>query len=123
VQCLLPDEAIKVGELTEATGLGRHTTSSARLYHLPGGGEVIDSPGVREFRLGDLQRETLAQGFPEFRPLLGHCRFRDCRHEREPGCALTNAATAGEINPRRLESFRRLAGEIEERRRPDWEQD
>lgn len=121
VKCLLPEADIRVGALTKSTGLGRHTTSSARLYHLPDGGDVIDSPGVREFRLWELDRDALAQGFREFRPLLGQCRFRDCRHENEPGCALTDAASGGRIELSRLESYRRMAAEIEARRRPEWD--
>jgi ribosome biogenesis GTPase len=121
VQALMPDEQVRVGALTEGTGLGRHTTSSARLYHLPTGGAVIDSPGVREYQLWDLRRDALAQGFIEFRPLLGQCRFRDCRHESEPGCALSAAASSGEISARRLESFRRIAAEVESRHKPEWQ--
>jgi len=121
IKTLLPDAEIRVGALAETTGLGRHTTSSARLYHLPNGGAVIDSPGVREFRLWELPRETIAQGFPEFRPLLDHCRFRDCRHHKEPGCALTNAVEAGTISRERLESYRRIVADVETRRRPEWE--
>ncbi|SCZ56324.1 small ribosomal subunit biogenesis GTPase RsgA [Thiohalomonas denitrificans] len=112
---LLPDEAITVGDLAELTGLGRHTTSSARLYHLPSGGDVIDSPGVREFRLWPMSEPELAEGFPEFHPFLGGCRFRDCRHRSEPGCAILAAVEAGKIKPQRLTSFRRIAANVAEK--------
>lgn len=114
IQALLPEADIRVGEVADQTGLGRHTTSVSRLYHLPNGANVIDSPGVREFRLWGMDRETLAKGFVEFRPLLGTCRFRDCRHEDDPGCALREAAGKGRISRRRLENFLRIAAAMEE---------
>jgi len=114
IQTLLPQADIRVGEVAEQTGLGRHTTSVSQLYHLPDGAEVIDSPGVREFRLWGMDRDALAHGFAEFRPFLGTCRFRDCRHEDDPGCALREAAENGRISPRRLESFHRIAAAMEQ---------
>jgi len=109
IQTLLPDQDIQVGRLSEATGLGRHTTSAATLYRLPGGGELIDSPGVRSFRLGPLSREAMEQGFREFRPLLGQCRFRDCLHDQEPDCAIRDGVAQGRIHPRRLANFLHLS--------------
>lgn len=114
VQSLLPEAVISVGELSVQSGLGQHTTSTARLYHLPTGGHIIDSPGVREFRLWPMSRHELAQGFVEFRPYLGQCKFRDCRHEHEPGCALREAVTSGELNAARLESYLKIALQLEE---------
>lgn len=114
VQSLLPEAVISVGELSVQSGLGQHTTSTARLYHLPTGGHIIDSPGVREFRLWPMSRHELAQGFVEFRPYLGQCKFRDCRHEHEPGCALREATANGEINSVRLESYLKIALQLEE---------
>lgn len=108
VQALLPQEAIKVGALAERSGLGRHTTSAARYYRLPNGGAIIDSPGVREFSLWHMEAPELAQGFIEFRPHLGHCRFRDCSHRHEPGCALQQALADGAISAERLASFHRM---------------
>lgn len=105
INALLPDLAVQVGRLSEATGLGRHTTSTTTCYELPQGGYLIDSPGVRSFRLLDLSRVQLEQGFREFRPLLGRCQFRDCRHRQEPGCAVKAAVERGEIDPQRLENF------------------
>ncbi|MGE0079921.1 MAG: small ribosomal subunit biogenesis GTPase RsgA [Thiohalomonadaceae bacterium] len=122
VNALIPEAAVRVGELTEAAH-GRHTTSAARLYPLDGGGAIIDSPGVRAFRLWAMTREQLAHGFPEFRPFLGHCRFRDCRHEAEPGCALRAAVEEGKASAKRLASFQAIARDIEERHRPEWERE
>jgi len=116
VQALLPDQDIQVGRLSEATGFGRHTTSAATCYRLPGdqagggvgGGRLIDSPGVRSFRLTGLTQAELEQGFRELAPLRGHCRFRDCRHLDEPDCAVRTAVAEGSIDPRRLEHFHHL---------------
>jgi ribosome biogenesis GTPase / thiamine phosphate phosphatase len=109
INVLLPDHDVETGRLSGATGLGRHTTSAATLYRLPQGGELIDSPGVRSFRLTDLSREELEQGFPEFRPYIGQCRFHNCTHQHEPGCAIRAAVTEGRISPLRLENFLRLS--------------
>lgn len=105
VQALLPDREIQVGRLSEATGLGRHTTSSATRYRLSGGGVLIDSPGVRSFRLGKLDRQQLEHGFRELAPFLSHCRFHNCTHDHEPGCAVREAVEQGRIHPERLANF------------------
>lgn len=105
---LVPDHDLRIGELSVASGKGRHTTTVTMLFHLPDGGDIIDSPGVREFRLWPLSASELAGGFREFRPYLGRCRYRDCRHLHEPDCALSAAAGRGSISPLRLESYRSL---------------
>lgn len=117
VKVLLPDLEIQIGRLSHATGLGRHTTSTTSLYQLPEGGELIDSPGVRSFRLVRLERSQLEQGFREFRPYLRHCRFGDCAHQQEPDCALRGAVAAGAIDPRRLENFLHMADKLEKQSR------
>ncbi|MBT2969356.1 MAG: small ribosomal subunit biogenesis GTPase RsgA [Candidatus Thiodiazotropha sp. (ex Ctena orbiculata)] len=109
VNALLPTMSVETGRLSDATGLGRHTTSAATCYSLPQGGELIDSPGVRSFRLTDLSQQELEQGFTEFHPFLGRCRFHNCSHDHEPGCAIQAAMESGEINPLRLENFLRLS--------------
>ncbi|MCU7942341.1 MAG: small ribosomal subunit biogenesis GTPase RsgA [Candidatus Thiodiazotropha sp. (ex Cardiolucina cf. quadrata)] len=109
VNALLPSMKVETGRLSSATGLGRHTTSAATCYTLPQGGELIDSPGVRSFRLTDLSRQELEQGFIEFRPFLGHCRFHNCSHDHEPGCAIQAAMESAEITPHRLDNFLRLS--------------
>jgi ribosome biogenesis GTPase len=116
IKTLLPDREIQIGRLSKATGLGRHTTSAATCYRLTGGGVLIDSPGVRSFRLGTIDRERLQQGFREFRPFLGACRFADCHHDQEPDCAIRDAVDQGLINPLRLSNFKHLLAEAEQTR-------
>jgi ribosome biogenesis GTPase len=106
VNALLPGAAAAEGSLSDAEDKGRHTTTSARLFHLPGGGRLIDSPGIREFGLGHIEPRQVLEGFVEFREWLGACRFRDCAHDTEAGCALRAALDAGRIDPRRMQSYR-----------------
>jgi ribosome biogenesis GTPase len=108
INALIPRQDVLEGSLSDATGLGRHTTSAATLYALESGGEIIDSPGVRSFRLGELTRRELERGFREFTPFLGQCRFHNCAHLAEPGCAIQAAAEAGEISLERLGSYRHM---------------
>jgi ribosome biogenesis GTPase len=112
VNALVPEAQVRVAEISAALDSGRHTTTHARLYRLEGGGEIVDSPGMQEFGLHHLDVRDLARAFVEFRPWLGHCRFRDCRHLAEPGCAVAAACERGEIGRRRLESYRKLAQEL-----------
>ncbi|MGD8854260.1 MAG: small ribosomal subunit biogenesis GTPase RsgA, partial [Gammaproteobacteria bacterium] len=109
IKALLPDRDIRVGALSRLSGLGRHTTTVAMLYHLPDGGDLIDSPGVRDFSLCPVPPEELARGFVEFRPYLGQCRFHNCRHLSEPGCAVQAAVRSGSISRQRLGSYQHLA--------------
>jgi len=109
---LLPDHDIRVGDLSSAAGLGRHTTTAAALYHLPGGGRLIDSPGVREFHLSHLPQEAVANGFIEFAPLLGSCRFRDCSHSHEKGCAILESVERGDISASRLASYHQIVASM-----------
>ena len=115
INALLPGTELLEGELSDATGLGRHTTSAATLHALEGGGEIIDSPGVRSFRLSRLTRQELEDGFPELRTLKGQCRFGDCTHRHEPGCAVREALEASRIHPDRLASFHHLAEQTSDR--------
>lgn len=108
VNRLLPGADMAVGALSELTQKGTHTTTTARLFHFPGGGRLIDSPGIREFGLGHVDVADVEAGFIEFGPFLGRCRFRNCSHEHEPGCALLQAIEDGEISQPRLNSFRML---------------
>jgi ribosome biogenesis GTPase len=114
---LQPRRNIAVGALSDASGLGRHTTTTTMLYHLPGGGDLIDSPGVRDFSLWKVDAAQVADGFREFRPHLGMCRFRDCRHVAEPGCAIVAAVSRGEITARRLASYRNILDSSDNPRR------
>ncbi len=108
IKALLPDREIRIQALSQVTGHGAHTTTTGTLYHLPDGGALIDTPGVRSFELGEISLRDLDQGFADIAPFLGRCRFSDCRHRSEPGCALREAAAQGEIDPRRLDSYQRL---------------
>ncbi|MCY1270330.1 Small ribosomal subunit biogenesis GTPase RsgA [compost metagenome] len=114
VNSLLPGVDTRVGALSELTGKGTHTTTTARLFHFPGGGELIDSPGIREFGLGHVSREDVEAGFIEFGELLGTCRFRDCKHDREPGCALLKALEDGRVHPQRMASYRHILASLPE---------
>lgn len=109
INTLLAEAVTPEGALSQARDKGRHTTTSARLYHFPDGGDLIDSPGIREFHLEHLDRETLLHGFIEFRAYLGKCKYRDCRHDREPGCALKEAVEQKAIHPDRMASFRLIS--------------
>jgi ribosome biogenesis GTPase len=108
VNALVPGAAAPTREISRALGAGRHTTTHARLYRLDGASRVIDSPGMQEFGLHHLGERDMAEAFPEFRPLLGSCRFNDCRHAGEPGCAIAAAVEAGGIGAQRLEFYRRM---------------
>ena len=108
IKRLLPELDIATGKLSDASGLGKHTTTATTLYHLPLGGNLIDSPGVRDFKLGKTGPLELGNGFREFHGLLGECKFSDCRHLSEPGCAITAAVESGAISTRRYDSYRKL---------------
>ena len=112
VNALVPYAAARVREISTALGTGRHTTTHAELYHLDDTSHLIDSPGLQEFGLHHLSVEDAAHAFLEFRPFLGACRFRDCRHLVEPDCAIAAAAREGQISEPRLASYRRLAHEL-----------
>lgn len=105
---LLATAEIKVGAATEHVH-GLHTTTAARLYHLDGGGDVIDSPGVRDFILWQMTPAQIAAGFKEFRAYLGQCKFRDCDHWHNAGCALQQALEDGKISAQRFNSYQRLS--------------
>ncbi len=106
---LMPQAAAQTREVSASLGTGKHTTSHARLHHLDAQSDLIDTPGVQAFGVHHLAFNELAAAFVEFRPHLGLCRFRDCRHLEEPGCAIAAAHESGEINTRRLASYRHLA--------------
>lgn len=109
---LVPEANAATREISDALDTGKHTTTATRLYPLPCGGALIDSPGVQAFGLAHFDQQDLAAAFREFEPYLGHCRFRDCRHEQEPGCALRGAVEAGAIAERRFAHYRVLRDEI-----------
>lgn len=110
INALLPEAGAATREISLALDSGKHTTTHASLYRLDADSALIDSPGLQEFGLGHLERAEIEEAFPEFRPLLGQCRFRDCRHDREPDCALTAALAAGQIDGRRFAAYGRIVG-------------
>ena len=105
---MLPDREIRIQAVSQFTGHGTHTTTTSTLYHLPDGGDLVDTPGVRSFELGEISLGDLDRGFVDIAPYLGRCRFSDCRHLTEPACALREAVAHGEIAARRLESYLQL---------------
>jgi len=114
INLLVPGMEAAVDEVSRASETGRHTTTTAWLYRLPAGGELIDSPGVRDFAPPLPAPRMIAGGFREIAAEAGGCRFRDCLHRREPGCAVAAAAQAGRVSPRRLASYRALLSLAEE---------
>ena len=108
VNGLLPDAAVATAEISAALDSGKHTTTHARLHHLDRDSHLIDSPGLQEFGLHHLKPTDVDLAFVEFRPWLGKCRFANCRHDHEPGCAVTAEAAAGRISDRRVASYRRI---------------
>jgi ribosome biogenesis GTPase len=113
-----PGLRLRTGEVSEATGKGRHTTTTAELIALTGGGFVADTPGLRELAIREVVPEELEWLFPEFRPYLGQCRFNDCTHREEIGCAVRAAVERGEIEPERYRSYRRVYEDLLELSRP-----
>ena len=121
LNAVMPGAAAKTAEISGALSTGRHTTSHSTLYLLPesvGGGWIVDSPGMKAFGLAHLAPEAIAAAFVEFRPLVGRCRFRDCRHDTEPGCALRDAVEKGVVAPYRLALMRSMIAESQAARAP-----
>lgn len=121
INALIPDLDIRVGKLSQATGLGKHTTTNSILYHLPAlqkgehlGGNLIDSPGVRQFSPAPCELSELESYYPDFAPFLGSCKFSNCSHTNEPNCAIKQAVEDGEIAYSRYQSFQRLLEEFKE---------
>lgn len=114
---LVPGAGAATREISTSLDSGKHTTTFARLYALDTNSKLIDSPGLQAFGLAHLSPAAIEHGFRELRPYFGQCRFRDCRHGAEPGCALREAATAGTLNSRRLALFLQIRAENEATRR------
>ena len=105
INSLIPDLDLRVNEISTKSKLGKHTTTNTTIYHIPSGGDLIDSPGIREFQLDDLTEKQIVNGFREFKSLIGKCRFRNCQHINEPNCAIKKAIESGNINSSRYESY------------------
>ena len=111
LNCLAPELAIRTGEVSEKLGRGRHTTRHIELFALPGDTFVADTPGFSSFDTDQMEvvlKENLQYAFPDFAPYLGKCQFHDCAHLKEPGCAVTQALKAGDIEPTRYDSYAKL---------------
>lgn len=108
INALIPSAQQTTAQISAALDSGRHTTTHARLFHLDANSSLIDSPGFQEFGLRQLDAAALAWGFVEFRPFLGQCKFRDCRHLSEPDCRLLQAAEEGILHPRRVACYHKL---------------
>lgn len=117
VNALVPNAELRVGEISKASGEGKHTTTSSRLFRLgDGAGVLIDSPGIRDFQPQMLTSVELTNCFPEFRPHLGQCKFSNCEHTHEPECAILKAISDGDISDRRYRSYLALLN----REGSDW---
>ena len=108
VNQLLPEANTDVAELSGTSGLGTHTTTTSRLYSLDNGAWLIDSPGIREFGMDHLDAEQIAAGFIEIEEISSQCKFRDCKHIKEPRCAVKAAVEQGLIHPQRYDNYRYL---------------
>lgn len=112
LNAIQPGLGLRTAETGTVTHKGRHTTTTAQLIPLHVGGWVADTPGLRQFEILDLEPEEVAEGFVEFRPYLGQCRFDDCRHASEPDCAVKQAVEEGRISRRRYESYLTIIGAL-----------
>ncbi|MEC6825375.1 MULTISPECIES: small ribosomal subunit biogenesis GTPase RsgA [Photobacterium] len=114
VNALMPEVEADIGDVSTNSGLGQHTTTAARLYHFADGGDLIDSPGVREFGLWHLEPEQITEAFVEFRQYLGGCKFRDCKHGNDPGCIIREAVERGDISRDRYNSYHKIIESMSE---------
>lgn len=108
IRTLVPDAAVRIGEISRFLDSGRQSTTAARLYRVDEASEIVDTPGVSEFGLAGLEARDIAAGFREFAAHAAGCRFRDCHHLAEPGCGVQQAADTGIVHPRRLQLYRRI---------------
>lgn len=113
---LLPDSQEVVGEISGNSGLGQHTTTAAKLIPFSLGGELIDSPGVREFGLWHLPVQEITHGFIEFREYLGGCKFSDCKHRNDPGCLIREAVENNTIDFNRYQSYLKIVDSLDQNR-------
>ena len=114
LNAMFPGLNLRVGEISRSVMKGRHTTVGADLHPLPEAGYVVDTPGLREVGVWGLNARELDRCFPEMRPLLEQCRFGDCTHRVEPGCAVQEGVATGDVSQARYESYLKLRGELEE---------
>jgi ribosome biogenesis GTPase len=122
VNALVMNEVARVGEISASLGIGTHTTTFSRMFRLDRDAAIIDTPGFQSFGLFHLTEAQIAEAIPEFRPFLGHCKFNDCSHLSEPGCAVIAGAGRGEISAERLSFYQVLIEQHRELhdKHPDW---
>ena len=114
VNAILPQADIDTGAVSTNSGLGQHTTTVAKLHRLGNNAALIDSPGIREFGLWHIEPERVTWGFRDFRPFIGGCKFRDCKHRNDPGCALQEAVANQQIDAERLENYHRIIDSLQQ---------
>ena len=112
INSILPEAASVIGHLSEKSGEGNHTTTTAKLYFLPNDGKLIDCPGIRELAIGDVTAAQVLYGFKELRELAVNCGFRNCRHTQEINCAILQAEANSEVNLERLASYRNILEQL-----------
>jgi ribosome biogenesis GTPase len=105
INALLPGSQLKTGDISDWSDKGKHTTTFAEMFELPFGGYLIDTPGIRELGVFDIEKQELGRLFPEIRELMSDCKFHNCRHINEPGCAVLKALENDEIEPSRYDSY------------------
>lgn len=115
LNALLPELELRTQEISGWSGKGMHTTTFAEMYELPYGGQIIDTPGMREFGLVDVSRQELSHYFPEMRTRLQRCQFNNCQHMNEPGCAIKEAVMNGDIEEDRYVSYAAILDSLEEK--------
>lgn len=114
INYLLPQLELRTREVSNWSGKGMHTTTFAEMFDLPFGGKIIDTPGIREFAINDMERSELSHYFPEMRAILNNCRFNNCLHIEEPGCAVKKAVEEGKIYMERYVSYYNILESIPE---------
>ena len=112
---LIPGKELKTKQVSDWSGKGQHTTTFAEMFDMPGNARIIDTPGVKEFGLIDFEKEELAQYFPEMRLLMKGCRFNNCLHTSEPGCAVKEAVISGQLAAERYANYVTILDTIEKK--------
>jgi ribosome biogenesis GTPase / thiamine phosphate phosphatase len=115
INCVLPERELRTQEVSDWSGKGLHTTTFAEMFDLPGGGIIVDTPGIRELGLVNMRKDELAKFFPEMRAVMNDCKFNNCVHTNEPGCAVKAAVNAGTISEERYVSYLTITDTIEDK--------
>ncbi|HZW64171.1 MAG TPA: ribosome small subunit-dependent GTPase A, partial [Hanamia sp.] len=116
INTIFPENAIKTQEVSGWSGKGLHTTTFAEMFDLPFGGKIIDTPGMREFAMMDIEPHELSHYFPEMKALIHDCKFNNCMHIEEPGCAVKPAVEENKISPERYISYLNILGTIDKKK-------